>query len=112
MRGPRTTNGDGFARSVLYHAIAHGDRIGRDAEGRVVIALAIPEPEFEALAAFDPDGDPDAEPDLGSPEANLHVHRRFGNIDQRGWALSGRSDREEEAEGGDDTAADARGNLA
>jgi len=85
MAGAETRDSDGFARSVLHHAIAHGDRIGRDAEGRVVIALAIPEPEFDALAAFDPDGDGDVEPD---------------------------ADAEIEPEGGDDTVADMRRELA
>lgn len=52
---------DAFARTVLHHAIAHGDRIGQDAAGNVIVALAIPEPAFDALAAFDVDGDADRE---------------------------------------------------
>jgi len=50
-----------FARDILHRAVAHGDLIGHDAEGNAVVALAIPQPEFDALATFDPDGDPDVE---------------------------------------------------
>jgi len=53
---------DAFARDILHRAVAHGDLIGHDAEGNAVVALAIPQPEFDALATFDADGDADLEP--------------------------------------------------
>ncbi len=52
---------DGFAKTVLHHAITHGDRLGEDANGNVVVLLALSRQACDQLAQFDPDGDPDIE---------------------------------------------------
>ena len=57
VRAPAT-----YAKTMLHHAITQGDLLGQDANGNMVILLTLPQGEFDRLAVFDPDGDPDVEP--------------------------------------------------
>jgi hypothetical protein len=52
---------EGYARTVLHHAITQGDLLGEDGDGNVVIAIKLSPGDFDRLAEFDPDGDPDIE---------------------------------------------------
>jgi hypothetical protein len=52
---------EGYARTVLHHAISQGDLLGEDGEGKVVIALKLSPGDFDRLSEFDPDGDSDIE---------------------------------------------------
>lgn len=53
---------EGYARTVLHHAVTHGDLLEECADGTVTIVLTLPRREFDRLNAFDPDGDGDREP--------------------------------------------------
>lgn len=54
-------NPGSYARTVLHHLLAYGDLLGEDADGNVVILFKLPRDDFDRLATFDPDGDPDVE---------------------------------------------------
>jgi hypothetical protein len=75
------------ARALLHHIIEHGDVVGRDAAGRIIIQLAVDDRVLEKLMTFDaeaaellpePDDEEDGPPvvaDLVRPEV---VRRRRG----------------------------------
>jgi hypothetical protein len=78
------------ARALLHHLLEHGDIVGRDAEGRTIIQLAVGDWALEKLMAFDPDAaeledggndEPDADDEEDGPPvvpelARLKVIRR------------------------------------
>ena len=43
------------ARALLHHLIEHGDIVGRDTVGRIIIQLAVDDCTLEKLLAFDAD---------------------------------------------------------
>jgi len=49
----------GYACKLLHRAIEHGDVIGQDADGNVTLVFKLSPDDFDRLATFDPDGDPD-----------------------------------------------------
>jgi hypothetical protein len=52
-------NPEHYARMVLHHAIEHGDVLGEDADGNIMVIFPLSPEELDRLATFDPDGDPD-----------------------------------------------------
>jgi hypothetical protein len=48
----------GYACQVLHYAVEHGDVLGEDTNGRLIVAFSLSPEEFDRLATFDPYGDP------------------------------------------------------
>jgi hypothetical protein len=63
------------ARALLHHLLEHGDVVGRDAAGRMIIQLAVDDWTFDRLMAFDAaaaefedaDGEPHADAEEDGP---------------------------------------------
>jgi hypothetical protein len=60
------------ARALLHHLLEQGNVVGKDAEGRTIIQLAVDDWVLEKLITFDADAveleDGDAEPDADDEE--------------------------------------------
>ena len=62
------------ARALMHHLLEHGDIVGRDAEGRTIIQLAVGDWALEKLMAFDPDA---AELRMGAMTSPMPMTRRM-----------------------------------